>query len=217
MDMAGRTLAEGHLRSIVSLVAVVVLHAVVLVLLLGHAIVPHKRAAEHVVTTQLDLIQARAPSMEMLAPSVPLFVRPQMLTSPPPQIVIQSGSALPASIPPSVAPVPSQPLPSPSAKGSSTSRSTIADWQRQVLNKLDQYKHYPPIARLSREEGVVYLRLVMNREGGVLDAVVARSSGFDALDTETLALVHRAGSLPPPPADISDPVTLIIPIRFSLM
>ena len=73
------------------------------------------------------------------------------------------------------------------------------------------------MARLRREEGIVYLTFSMNRSGQVLAANIARSSGSQALDAETLALVRRAEPLPlPPPEMAGDPITLTVPVRFSL-
>lgn len=43
------------------------------------------------------------------------------------------------------------------------------------------------------------------------------SSGSPELDAETLALVRRAEPLPaPPPEVLGNPLTLTVPVRFSL-
>ena len=82
---------------------------------------------------------------------------------------------------------------------------------------MQRFKRYPEEARFRREEGVAYLTFFMNRSGHVLSAGVARSSGSEALDAETLALVRRAEPLPlPPPEMAGDPITLTVPVRFSL-
>jgi protein TonB len=57
----------------------------------------------------------------------------------------------------------------------------------------------------------------MDRQGHVLSAQIAKSSGYDALDDETLALIHRAEPLPPPPPEVAgETVALTVPVQFSL-
>ncbi len=60
------------------------------------------------------------------------------------------------------------------------------------------------------------LRFSMDRHGKVLSANIAQSSGFDTLDQEALALIHRAEPLPPPPDEIhGDPVELTVPLSIA--
>jgi protein TonB len=93
----------------------------------------------------------------------------------------------------------------------------IANWQGQVLARLQRYKRYPESARYRREEGVAQLGFTMDRAGHVLGATILRSSGSAALDAEALALAHRAQPLPPPPADMpGDLLNLAVPLNFSL-
>ena len=59
------------------------------------------------------------------------------------------------------------------------------------------------------------LTFTMNRDGRVLSAPITRSAGWDEVDAETLALMHRAEPLPAPPADVpGDPLTLTVPVSF---
>ena len=100
---------------------------------------------------------------------------------------------------------------------SSASSNAVPTWQGQLLGRLQRFKRYPDLARSQRQEGTVFLRFSMDRDGHVLSAAVARSSGFPELDAETLALLHRAEPLPSPPPELSgNPLTLTVPVRFSL-
>jgi TonB family protein len=76
-------------------------------------------------------------------------------------------------------------------------------WWRQVWAILNRNKQYPLSARLKREHGTAVLVFIIDRQGGVTSARIARSSGSAALDEETLALVHRV-SFPRPPAEMTD-------------
>jgi periplasmic protein TonB len=91
------------------------------------------------------------------------------------------------------------------------------DWQRRLVAQLERHKRYPRGAQRRRVEGVAYLRFTVDRQGRVLGASLARSSGDEALDAETLALVERAQPLPPPPADLYPAqVHLTVPVQFFL-
>jgi len=66
------------------------------------------------------------------------------------------------------------------------------------------------------QEGVVYVAFVLDREGRVLNFHLDRSSGFAALDNEALAVFARSQPFPSVPSDLPDPLTVVMPFRFSL-
>lgn len=103
------------------------------------------------------------------------------------------------------------------AGAQSASSRAVPTWQGELLARLQQAKRYPEDARLRREEGVAYLRIVISRDGLVEMAEVERSSGHAALDDEAAAMARRASPLPPPPVEVrGDPVMILVPVRFSL-
>lgn len=88
-------------------------------------------------------------------------------------------------------------------------------WEGLVLGALNKKKRYPRDAQFRREQGVPYIRFVMNREGKVLSSRLERSSGFRALDDEAVALPRRASPLPKPPDDVpGDTIELVVPVEF---
>lgn len=73
------------------------------------------------------------------------------------------------------------------------------------------------MAQGQRQQGVVYLRFAIDRQGKVLSSQINKSSGFELLDDEVLALVQRAQPVPSPPPDIAgDRIELLVPVAFSL-
>lgn len=90
-------------------------------------------------------------------------------------------------------------------------------WRDQLLMALNNAKRYPFRARRLRQEGISYLRFVMDREGNVMEYSVARSSGHELLDQETMELIQRAQPLPKPPEQVEGAtLEFVIPVEFFL-
>ena len=105
-----------------------------------------------------------------------------------------------------------QSKPAPPAPQVSSGKPT---WEGLVLGALNKVKRYPRDAQFARQQGVPYIRFVMNREGKVLSVRLERSSGFRPLDQEALALPKRAQPLPKPPEDVQgDTIELVVPVEF---
>jgi periplasmic protein TonB len=99
----------------------------------------------------------------------------------------------------------------------STAASARATWQAQLVAWLERYKRYPRVAQEQRQQGVVYLRFAIDRQGRVLSSQISKSSGFVLLDEEVLALIQRAQPVPSPPPEIGgNRIELQIPVAFSL-
>lgn len=93
--------------------------------------------------------------------------------------------------------------------------SAPADWQARLLAHLEQSKRYPAPALSRRQEGVVHVRFVMNREGRMLTSRIQRDSGHSALDRAALDMLMHAQPLPKPPAEIvAEPTDLVVPVEF---
>lgn len=92
-----------------------------------------------------------------------------------------------------------------------------AEWQSTLLAWLKRYRRYPRQSERSHQEGVVWVRFSVDRQGRVADPVVQQPSGYPLLDEEALATVRRASPLPPPPVEVpGDPVMVLVPINFFL-
>ncbi|MCL2891676.1 energy transducer TonB family protein [Brenneria tiliae] len=101
-----------------------------------------------------------------------------------------------------------------STAGASAASATSAKWQARLMAHLERRKKYPSGARARGEVGTVFIRFSIDDAGNVLDAQLARSSGFAELDREVLALVRRASPVPAPPAGMPHAITA--PVRFSV-
>jgi len=94
-------------------------------------------------------------------------------------------------------------------------RRAIANWQRDLVVHLSRYKRYPLKARQARQHGVVNIAFTMNREGRILHATVARSSGHEPLDRAAIELLSKASPLPLPPESMpGSTIELIVPVNY---
>jgi protein TonB len=81
-------------------------------------------------------------------------------------------------LPPSSAPAPA------SQAAASLAPAARANWQAQLVAWIEKYKRYPRVAQEQRQQGVVYLRFAIDRQGRVTSSQINRSSGFELLDDE---------------------------------
>ncbi|CAO3439430.1 energy transducer TonB [Azospirillum endophyticum] len=124
---------------------------------------------------------------------------------------VQQAQPAPVAAPPAPAPVPAPAAPAPSAAPS----RAVPSWQGRVLSHLERHKRYPRAAQARRQEGVAQVRFTIDREGRVLSVELDRSSGFSALDEETVEMVRRASPLPAPPEEIAkDRIEMVVPVQF---
>lgn len=121
----------------------------------------------------------------------------------PPQVEVKQPA--PETTAPPARPVPPAP----------TASSGKVTWQGLVLGRLERFKRYPWSAQSHRQQGVPYIRFVMDRDGKVLSSRLERSSGYSALDDEAVSLPKRAQPLPKPPSDVTgDTIELVVPVEF---
>jgi len=93
----------------------------------------------------------------------------------------------------------------------------VMSWQQQLLTHLQHHRRYPGQARHLRQEGIAHVRFSVDRQGRVSHPHIERASGHRLLDEETLATVHRANPVPPPPMEVTgNPVDVVVPVSFHL-
>ncbi|PHV24855.1 hypothetical protein CSQ93_27200 [Janthinobacterium sp. BJB426] len=168
---------------------------------------------------------AAAPSRTLAkkaAPAIRQFVLPQPDAAPlPPQAEaitavaeVRQAPVTPAAVATaSVAAAPPSPALPPAPQ---ELRSGVSSWEGKVLARMERFRRYPTASRAKQEQGVVYLRCRIDRDGQVLAAAIERSSGSAALDQAALDTLQRAAPLPRIPKERPDPLELSIPVEFSI-
>jgi len=151
-----------------------------------------------------------SPSGQAHISSVPVPASPSRPAQPPPLRPSPLTQA-PHRQPPAIASR-EQPSPSPFVNPADTyNRARVADnYLWQVVRKLSGYRYQ---AQVSAREGMTVVRIVIARDGRLIDVAVARSSGFPVLDRGVVAGV-RAGSpyAPLPPEIHGDRATFTLPL-----
>ena len=123
-------------------------------------------------------------------------------TKPPEKTIEQPAPPVPQTTAP--------PRPRPSA-------AQVASWHRRIALQVERHKGYPAAARERHETGTAQIAFMLDRNGKVLATRVVRSSGFAALDQETIDTVRRAQPFPPPPANMpGETFDFTVPIRFNI-
>jgi periplasmic protein TonB len=112
-----------------------------------------------------------------------------------------------------VTPAPATTAP-PRARASS---AQINAWYSGIVTQLERHKAYPRAAQDRGETGVVQLAFSIDREGHVVSSAIVKSSGYAALDQETMATVRRAQPFPAPPATLNGAkFDFTVPVKFNI-
>lgn len=119
--------------------------------------------------------------------------------------------ALPAPTPApvAVAAVPAQPAAADAAR-------LLENYGQRLSELFARQQQYPRLAALRGWEGEVRVRLSVARQGGLSAVRLERSSGYEVLDRHALAMIEEIGKLPPPPAEFSGDVQVVVPIQYKL-
>lgn len=157
------------------------------------------------------------PGPEVVEKPMPDVVMPQIEL---PEIQLRNDNPISLPVPRQI-PDPGPPVerstapeakPLPPAPQVSTGQPT---WEGLVLGALNQEKRYPVYAQSRRQQGVPWIRVVIDREGRVLSVRLERSSGFRSLDDEAVKLPNRAQPLPKPPTEVQGAtIELVVPVEF---
>lgn len=97
------------------------------------------------------------------------------------------------------------------------SAEALSAYRRQLTDLFARPHEYPRIAALRGWEGEVRLRLKVARKGNLLGVQLDRSSGYEVLDRDALAMLESYGQLPPLPEALdSNEISVVVPISYKL-
>jgi periplasmic protein TonB len=135
---------------------------------------------------------------------------------PNPEVVLPREEVKPPNKPKEKAPPPPPQMTAP-PRPRAPSSGQVSSWHRSIVAQIERHKGYPAAAQARREQGVAQLAFTIDRQGHVTASRVVRSSGFAALDQETVATVRRAQPFPPPPPNLPGATfDFTLPIGFHI-
>jgi protein TonB len=137
-------------------------------------------------------------------PAQPRAARPERVPKAPESVARR------ASAPPSFAAPSAFTATAAASSVSASNASALASWKGAMLAHINRFKRYPPGAT---GLGIAYVAFSINGSGVVTSVRLTSSSGDPALDSEAVALLHRASPTPPPPSGAA--LTLNLPIKFN--
>ena len=82
---------------------------------------------------------------------------------------------------------------------------------------LQEHKRYPRRARLRMMQGEALIDFVIDRSGRVVSYELQKSTGYDVLDREVVAMIRRASPMPAFPPDLAgNKIRLSIPVNYGM-
>jgi protein TonB len=104
-----------------------------------------------------------------------------------------------------------------SAAGKAEGGQSKDRYYAQLAAWLERHKRYPSQARKLRQEGIVRVRFVIDRNGKVISHRIEASSGHTALDRAASELLRRASPMPAIPASMGrSRLEIVVPIAYRL-
>ena len=173
---------------------------------------PQQQRAEPEPEPEKPIEKIELPLDPQAEPVVAVTPPPKPIERPKEKKPKQKHASLPSA--PSTADHQAERAAAPMPGASSRNSEAVPNWKSQLVAALERQKRYPSEAR--GDQGTAQLAFSVDRQGGVHNARVTRSSGSSVLDHEALALVQRAQPLPPPPPEVQGAqIPIVVPIRYN--
>lgn len=108
--------------------------------------------------------------------------------------------------------------PASSGESGSADINVLKNYAKSLAQRIGQEKNYPNTALQLGMEGIVKIRIRMNRLGRLVgEPKIEQSSGYELLDQEALRTILNIGQFDPPPMSQSkNEIEFIIPTSFHI-
>ena len=92
-----------------------------------------------------------------------------------------------------------------------------AQYGALLAQEISKYKQYPVLAKKTRQQGNIILKVQITSLGKLIDAQIYQSSGYELLDNQAIDMVKKATPFSQPPATLGEQnITLLVPVSFRL-
>lgn len=104
-----------------------------------------------------------------------------------------------------------------STDGSSQIQKIKMSYEQYLMSYIAKYKTYPRIAERLKQQGMVYPKIRITKDGKLKDVVISKSSGFSSLDQGAINLIKSLAPFKPLPENLEEEYTITIPIEYILV
>lgn len=119
--------------------------------------------------------------------------------------------------PPVVATPPIAPPPKPTGPSQVDMNAARDSYGNTLWEAIGKYKNYPRIAQMRGWQGDVVVELLLDGSGNLKSKKILKSSSYEVLDKEALAMVDKAAPFPAPPEALrGSSFSIKVPIPFRL-
>lgn len=193
------------------LTAVVGFHVLVLACLLYFKGVQRLPDASSIIT--VSLINPPAPAPEVVPPQ-PEPPKPVVKKVEERKILVAETPAPSAFTAPAPDPVPTPPAPS--APSAPIAADPVVDPNFTAAYLNNPAPEYPQASRRAKEEGTVYVRVLVNTNGLPEEVVLSKTSGAERLDRVALDVIKRWKFVPARQGPLTVTAWVTVPMKFSL-
>ena len=99
---------------------------------------------------------------------------------------------------------------------SSDDSVVVDDFLRLFTSSIEKNKTYPRVARRAGYEGVVYVEIVLGKQGRIVRYTLQKSSSHAVLDKAGLRLVKKIASMLQFQGTLTEEAVIVVPIRYEL-
>lgn len=101
--------------------------------------------------------------------------------------------------------------------GGGNSTDPRALYAGQIAQLIQRNLHYPLSAKKLGQQGIVFVSMVIDKDGKILKAEIKKKSPFHAFNVSSLETIQRVGKFPPIPQDAGvEQYDVTVPVRYIL-
>lgn len=176
----------------------------------GSLSVERRSAAESLAVAQVTLVSPPAPVSDHAGAAPDAGSHALAAEPPAPDRTATASSAAPAAQTPAVGEQPATAPPG-AAAVAADGASSGSDYRRRLQEHIAARRRAPPPGTAP---GTVYVRFSLARDGDLVSAAVAVSSGDPVLDRAAIDAIRGAAPMPAVPAGFTAPLSVMLPIDY---
>jgi periplasmic protein TonB len=104
-----------------------------------------------------------------------------------------------------------------SGAGGGNSTDPKALYAGQIAQLIQRNLHYPLSAKKLGQQGIVFVNMIIDKDGKILKVEIKKKSPFHAFNVSSLETIQRVGKFPPIPKEVGiEQYDVTVPVRYIL-